>query len=220
MENFKNNFHLFKEFIDRNERIIKKFPEIQLSGWRGVGTRRMFSYMIKDYCVSQFVYHSDIKVDVSWGENSLDPSQNVAIINNAADLIINYETYNGYSPYIMKGKPTYLIKCSSDITEVDLLDNILINNIDLDEEESYYEFDNGQTGTRKIVYGGIYGSYHKHNIKENDIILDGKTFKLSDGNLPVKAYNAYIFVDKINNSFMGDIKLSIDDVIINGYTKN
>lgn len=65
---FKNNFHLFKEFIDRNERIIKKFPEIQLSGWRGVGTRRMFSYMIKDYCVSQFVYHSDIKVDVSWGE--------------------------------------------------------------------------------------------------------------------------------------------------------
>lgn len=170
------------------------------------------------------IFGNDVEVaefvDVSWGENSLDPSQNVAIINNAADLIINYETYNGYSPYIMKGKPTYLIKCSSDITEVDLLDNILINNIDLDEEESYYEFDNGQTGTRKIVYGGIYGSYHKHNIKENDIILDGKTFKLSDGNLPVKAYNAYIFVDKINNSFMGDIKLSIDDVIINGYTKN
>lgn len=65
---FRNNFHLFKEFIDRNERIIKKFPEIQLSGWRGMGTRRTFSYMIKDYCVSQFVYHSDIQVNISWGE--------------------------------------------------------------------------------------------------------------------------------------------------------
>lgn len=68
MVDFRNNFHLFQEFIERNERIVKKFPEIQLSGWRGTGTRRMFTYMIKDYCVSQFIYNSDIKVDVSWGE--------------------------------------------------------------------------------------------------------------------------------------------------------
>ena len=77
---FRNNFHLFQEFIDRNERVVKKFPEIQLSGWRGTGTRRMFTYMIKDYCVSQFIYQSDIKVDVSWGEMHYETSWGNTIV--------------------------------------------------------------------------------------------------------------------------------------------
>lgn len=77
---FKNNFHLFKEFIDRNERIIKKFPEIQLSGWRGTGTRRMFTYMIKDYCVSQFIYQSDISVDVTWCDMSYETAWGNTIV--------------------------------------------------------------------------------------------------------------------------------------------
>ena len=80
MVDFRNNYHLFQEFIDRNERIVKKFPEIQLSGWRGTGTRRMFTYMIKDYCVSQFIYQSDIKVDVTWGEMHYETSWGNTIV--------------------------------------------------------------------------------------------------------------------------------------------
>jgi len=80
MVDFRNNFHLFQEFIDRNERIVKKFPEIQLSGWRGTGTRRMFTYMIKDYCVAQFIYQSDIKVDVTWGEMHYETSWGNTIV--------------------------------------------------------------------------------------------------------------------------------------------
>ena len=182
------------------------------------------------------IFGSDVEIaefiDVSWGSNSLNPSSNVNITDPNADLVINYKTYTGNKydsqshsdvsiiPYIYKCDPYYIIKCSTDITEIEL-DNILIKDIDFNENNSYYEFDNGQIGSRRIVYGSIYGAFHKHNINENDIILNEKTFKLSDGNnTQVNAYNTYIFVDKINNAFNGDIKLSIDNVIIDGYSKN
>lgn len=182
------------------------------------------------------IFGSDVEIaefiDVSWGSNSLNPSSNVNITDPNADLVINYKTYTGNRydsqshsdvsiiPYIYKCDPYYIIKCSTDITEIEL-DNILIKDIDFNENNSYYEFDNGQIGSRRIVYGSIYGAFHKHNINENDIILNEKTFKLSDGNnTQVNAYNTYIFVDKINNAFNGDIKLSIDNVIIDGYSKN
>lgn len=170
------------------------------------------------------IFGSDVEVvefmDFSWGSNSLDPSQNVAINDPSEDVIINYETYQNNSvPYYAKLEPYFMVKCNNDITELELND-FIVNNLDFNEDESYYEYDNGRMGTRRIVYGGIYGSFHKHNIKENDIILDGKTFKLSDGKLPVKAFNTYIWIDKLNNNFSGDIKLSIDNVIIDGYSKN
>jgi hypothetical protein len=61
-------FNLFEKFIERHNEIIKKFPEISLSESTGEKPRKMFTYMIGDYCLSQFNYYHDLWIDVIWND--------------------------------------------------------------------------------------------------------------------------------------------------------
>lgn len=81
----KNNFNLFKEFIDRNERIIEKFPEIHSSCWCVNGTRKVFTFKIGDCTISHFIYDSDTEVEITWGKLYYETSWGNTVVNIRID---------------------------------------------------------------------------------------------------------------------------------------
>ena len=103
----------------------------------------------------------------------------------------------------------YLIKVSQDITSFSL--NGV--NVTPDEDEAYFEFDNGKTGSRRVVYSGFYGTYHAGTtLDENTLFLNGNKFYYSDGTIQMKGYRAYFYVlDLLPDAENGNsVKLFID----------
>lgn len=92
----------------------------------------------------------------------------------------------------------YIIKVSAPIAEFSI-DHV---DIQADEDEAYVEFDNGRTGSRRVVYSGFYGTYHAETVlDENVLYLEGNQFHYSSGQTTMKAYRAYFdFLDKISDT--------------------
>ena len=102
----------------------------------------------------------------------------------------------------------YIIKVSQPVTEF-TADNV---DIDADEEEAYIEFDNGKSGSRRVVYSGFYGTYHAQtDLDEYTLFLSGNKFYYSDGSVKMKGYRAYFyFLDILAKYDSNAVKMLFD----------
>lgn len=105
----------------------------------------------------------------------------------------------------------YVIKVSSPISEF-TLDGI---DITPDEDEAYIEYDNGRTGSRRVVYSGFYGNYKAGTALEKfSLFLNSNKFWYSDGSTKIKAFRAYFsFLDVLTEveNASAPIYLSFDN---------
>ena len=90
----------------------------------------------------------------------------------------------------------YTIKVSDAITEF----SVEGVDIDPDEESAYTEYNNGQTGKRKVIYGTFEGTLHAgKTLSENQLFLSGNQFWYSAGLTTIKAFRAYFdFMDVLS----------------------
>ena len=82
----------------------------------------------------------------------------------------------------------YIIKVSEAISEFS------VDGVDItpEEDEAYVEFDNGKTGSRRVVYSGFYGTYHAGTVlDEHTLFLNDNKFWYSAGLTKMKAFRAY-----------------------------
>ena len=91
----------------------------------------------------------------------------------------------------------YIIKVSTPVSEFTL------DGIDIvpEEDEAYIEFDNGKTGSRRVVYSGFYGTYHAGTVlDEFTLFLNDNKFWYSAGSTKMKAFRAYFdFLDVLTS---------------------
>ena len=97
----------------------------------------------------------------------------------------------------MKANHPYIIKVSMPVSE------FIVDGVDIisDEDNACIEFDNGKTGTRRIVYSGFYGTYHAGTVLDQyTLFLNGNKFWYSTGATQMKAFRAYFdFYDVLTN---------------------
>ena len=105
----------------------------------------------------------------------------------------------------------YIIKVSSPVKEF-TVENV---DIDPDEDNAYVEFDNGKTGRNRVLYSGIYGTYHAGTVIDaNNIFLSENMFWYSTGETKMKGYRAYIWLSDVlaDTTTAGSrISISFDD---------
>ena len=103
--------------------------------------------------------------------------------DDVVGIIVNFDDVTA----IEANRP-YIIKVSTPLTE------FTINNVDIvaNEDEAYFEFDNGRTGTRRIVYSGFYGTYHAGTVLDQfTLFLNENKFWYSAGLTKMKAFRGY-----------------------------
>jgi hypothetical protein len=87
----------------------------------------------------------------------------------------------------------YIIKVSSKVEEF-TVDGVDIEPVD----DPCVEYDNGQTGRRRHVYGGFYGTYQAQTeLEEFALFLNSNLFWYSTGLTKMKAYRAYFYFEDI-----------------------
>jgi hypothetical protein len=91
----------------------------------------------------------------------------------------------------------YIIKVSSPISEF-LVDGV---NISPEEGDAFIEYDNGKTGSRRVVYSGFYGTYHAGTVLDKfSLFLYDNKFWYSVGSTQMKAFRAYFsFLDVLTD---------------------
>lgn len=110
--------------------------------------------------------------------------------NNVIGITANFNSVSAITanhPYIIK------MSLNSDISEF-TVDGVEITP---NEDEAYYEFDNGKTGRQRQVYSGFYGTYHNNTVLDKyTLFLNDNKFWYSTGNTKMKAFRAYFqFLD-------------------------
>ncbi len=90
----------------------------------------------------------------------------------------------------------YIIKVSSPVTEF-TVDGVTIAP---DEDDAIVEFDNGKTGSRRVVYSGLYGTYHSGTVvPKNCLFLSNNKFWYSAGLTTMKGFRAFFeFLDVLS----------------------
>lgn len=90
----------------------------------------------------------------------------------------------------------YIIKVSSPVTEF-TVDGVTIAP---DEDGAIVEFDNGKTGGRRVVYSGLYGTYHSGTVvPKNCLFLSNNKFWYSAGLTTMKGFRAFFeFLDVLS----------------------
>ena len=126
--------------------------------------------------------------------------------DNVVGIKVNFNSVNSIT-----ANTPYIIKVSSAVSEF-TLDGV---NITPDEDEAYIEFDNGKTGSRRVVYSGFYGTYHAETpLDEYTLFLSGGKFWYSAGLTKMKAFRAYFdFLDVLSEVDNAGVKMfvNIDD---------
>ncbi len=112
----------------------------------------------------------------------------------------------------------YIIKAQEDMSEF-IVDAV---NLTPHEEDAYVEFDNGKTGSRRVVFSGFYGTYHDNTLlDENTLYMNDGKFFYSDGQQIMKGFRAYFdFLDVFKYAERAfpveQIRLVIDDQATEG----
>jgi len=90
----------------------------------------------------------------------------------------------------------YIIKVTEAVEEF-TADGV---SIEPDEDGACVEFDNGKTGSRRVVYSGFYGTYRAGTVlQENTLFLSENSFWYSDGATQMKGFRAYFdFLDVLD----------------------
>ena len=91
----------------------------------------------------------------------------------------------------------YIIRVSESVNEF-TVDGV---NVSPNESEALVERDNGKSGSRKVYYGGFYGTYHHPTTLEAlSLFLNGNKFWYSKGLTQMKGYRAYFkLTDKLSD---------------------
>ena len=109
-----------------------------------------------------------------------------------ADKVVGITARFGDVTAIEANHP-YIIKVSKAISE------FTVDGVDVtpEEDEAYIEFDNGKSGSRRVVYSGFYGTYHADTVlDEFTLFLSDNKFWYSTGLTRMKAFRAYFaFLD-------------------------
>ena len=89
----------------------------------------------------------------------------------------------------------YIIKVSADVEE------FTVDGVDIDADEALIEYDNGKTGSRRVVYSGFYGTYEAGTVLDAEtLFLNDNKFWYSTGATRMKAYRAYFaFLDVLSS---------------------
>ena len=108
--------------------------------------------------------------------------------DNVTGITVNFNDASA-----IEANHPYIIKVSEPVEE------FTIDGVDIvaDEDEAYIEFDNGKSGSRRVVYSGFYGTYHAGTVlDEFTLFLSSNKFYYSDGSIKMKGYRAYFeFLD-------------------------
>ena len=127
-----------------------------------------------------------------------------------ADNVVGIQA-NFSSVSTIEANHPYIIKVSEAVTE------FTVDGVDIvaDEDEAYVEFDNGKSGSRRVVYSGFYGTYHAGTaLDEYTLFLSGGKFWYSMGLTQMKAYRAYFaFLDVLTEveSAAARVSMVFDD---------
>jgi len=106
----------------------------------------------------------------------------------------------------------YIIKVENKIEEF-VVENVTIVP---DQEESYIEWNNGKTGTRKEIYGWCQGTYDANTILDDQeyVFISGNKFYYSNGSTKMKGLRAYFwFADVLTDKSVGTtskIRFTVD----------
>ena len=102
----------------------------------------------------------------------------------------------------------YIIKVSSPVTEF-TVDGVTIAP---DEDGAVVEFDNGKTGGRRVVYSGLYGTYHSGTVvPEYCLFLSNNKFWYSKGLTTMKGYRAFFeFLDILSEVEEAEVKMFVN----------
>lgn len=108
--------------------------------------------------------------------------------DNCVAIKANYDAVTA-----IEANHPYIIKVSQPVEEF-TVDGVDIN---ADEDEAYFEFDNGKSGSRRVVYSGFYGTYHAGTVLDKfTLFLNNNKFWYSMGQTKMKAFRAYFgFLD-------------------------
>ena len=108
--------------------------------------------------------------------------------DNVVGIKANFNSVNE-----IEANHPYIIKVSSEVTEF-TMDGV---DVTPEEDEAYIEFDNGKSGSRRVVYSGFYGTYHAGTtLDEYTLFLNDNKFWYSMGQTKMKAFRAYFsFLD-------------------------
>lgn len=123
--------------------------------------------------------------------------------DNVVGIKVNFSSVSSIA-----ANTPYIIKVSSAVSEF-TLDGV---DITPDEDEAYIEFDNGKTGSRRVVYSGFYGTYHTETpLDEYTVFLSGGKFWYSMGETKMKGYRAYFsFLDILTEVENASVKIFVD----------
>lgn len=109
-----------------------------------------------------------------------------------ADNVVNIEA-KFHDVTAIEANHPYIIMVSKKI------EKFTVDNVDIipEEDEAYIEFDNGKSGSRRVLYSGFYGTYHAETtLDEFMLFLSENKFWYSKGKTKMKAFRAYFdFVD-------------------------
>jgi len=134
------------------------------------------------------VFGDDVQLgDFTGAEPDIDDSDNVTGITVNFDMVTAIEANH-----------PYVIKVSAPVSEF-TLDAVDLN---VAEDEAYIEFDNGKSGSRRVVYSGFYGTYHAGTVlDEFTLFLSEDKFWYSAGSTKMKGYRAYFdFLDVLTEA--------------------
>ena len=159
----------------------------------------------------------DVKIaDFTGTESEFDEEDNVIGIKAGFQSVTSMEENH-----------PYIIKVGENITE------FTVDGVDITPDDgACIEFDNGKTGSRRVVYSGFYGSYVANMLLEKfTLFLSGNKFYYSAGNTQMKAFRAYFdFLDILTDveenagakiAFMVDnTPTSIEGLANNGFFSN
>ena len=126
---------------------------------------------------------------------------------DAGDNVVGISVlFDGVSA--MEANHPYIIKVSQNITE------FTVDGVDIDpaEEDALVEVDNGQTGRRRVVYGGMYGTYHADTeLETNALFLSDNKFWYSTGLTKMKAFRAYFYMLDV----LSDVENASSRIVLN-----
>ena len=148
------------------------------------------------------VFGDDVQLaDFTGAESEFDDADNVVGIKVSFSNVTAIEANH-----------PYIIKVSAPVTEF-TLDGV---DIVADEDEAYIEFDNGKSGSRRVVYSGFYGTYHAGTVlDELTLFLSDNKFWYSTGLTKMKSFRAYFaFLDvltEVEENYSSRISMTITD---------
>ena len=156
--------------------------------------------MTEEQCKEAF--GSDVKIaDFKGTESEFDGEDNVIGIK------VKFQSVTS-----MEENHPYIIKVNEKITEF-TADGVTIE----PDERACIEFDNGETGSSRIVYSGFYGTYVANTVLDKfTLFLSDNKFYYSAGKTKIKAFRGYFAFHDILADVEGNsgakIAFMVDDI--------